>query len=46
MHHLVQELKEDGVIESAIFAIYLTNTDEQSKIHFGGYDQSIVSTLT
>ena len=42
MHLLVNEMKVDGIISKAMFGLYLTDTASQSKIHFGGYDESIV----
>ena len=42
MHLLVNELKKDGIIKSAVFAIYLTDTRGQSTMQFGGYDPEIV----
>lgn len=39
---LVNELKKDGVISKAMFGVYLTTTNQESKIHFGGFDQAIV----
>mmetsp|Transcript_14305 Transcript_14305/g.24345 ORF Transcript_14305/g.24345 Transcript_14305/m.24345 type:complete len:119 (+) Transcript_14305:677-1033(+) len=42
MHLLIDELKNDGVLEKAMFAVYLTFTTSQSKIQFGGYDKSLV----
>lgn len=42
MHLLVKELKVDGVIDKAMFGMYLADTETQSKIHFGGYDKDIV----
>lgn len=48
-HLFVQELKKDRVIDKAIFAIYLSIQDQKtykeinrSKIHFGGWDGTIV----
>ena len=31
-----------GAINRPVFSIYLTWLEEQSKIYFGGYDQSII----
>jgi len=42
VHLLVTQLKEDGIIEKAMFALYLTKIPAQSKMHFGGYDKAIV----
>ena len=42
-HLLVNELKKDGVIEKAIFSVYLTDLSGQSYMEFGSYDQAIVS---
>lgn len=42
IHLLVNELKKDGVISKAMFGIYLTEVTQDSKIHFGGYDQAFV----
>lgn len=42
MHLLVNEMKVDGIISKAMFGLYLTDTASKSKIHFGGYDESIV----
>ena len=42
MHLLVNELKKDGIIKEAVFAIYLTDTRGQSTMQFGGYDPEIV----
>jgi len=36
----------DGVIENSMFSIYLTNTTADSKIHFGGYDEELVTSMT
>ena len=38
IHILIDELKIDGVIDRAMFAMYLRDQSEQSKMHFGGYD--------
>lgn len=43
VHLLVNQLYQDEVIEKPIFALYLTEFTSQSKIHFGGYDKSIVN---
>ena len=40
----IKELKKNGVISEAIFALYLAETDTQSLMHIGGYDQTIVDT--
>ena len=42
MHLLVNELKIDGVIDKAMFGMYLADVETQSKMHFGGYDKNIV----
>ena len=42
IHLLVDELKNDGIIDKAMFSMYLTDETEQSKMHFGGYDLKIV----
>ena len=42
MHLLVDQLKQDGVISKAMFAMYLTDELSQSRVQFGGYDDSIV----
>ena len=42
IHLLVEELKNDKVIDHAMFAMYLRDKSEQSIVHFGGYDQSVV----
>eukprot|EP00356_Strombidium_inclinatum_P015291 CAMPEP_0170486476 /NCGR_PEP_ID=MMETSP0208-20121228/5488_1 /TAXON_ID=197538 /ORGANISM="Strombidium inclinatum, Strain S3" /LENGTH=83 /DNA_ID=CAMNT_0010760433 /DNA_START=857 /DNA_END=1108 /DNA_ORIENTATION=+ len=42
MHLLVNELKKDGILDKAMFGLYLTDTNADSKIHFGGYDLRIV----
>ena len=42
-HLLVNELKKDGVIEKAMFSIYLTDLSGQSYMEFGSYNQSIIS---
>ena len=42
IHLLINELKNDNIIDRAMFAMYLTDNTQQSKMHFGGYDQSIV----
>jgi hypothetical protein len=39
VHLLVNELVKDGVISKAQFGVYLTTTNQDSKIHFGGYDK-------
>ena len=44
VHLLVDELKNDGVIDQAMFAFDLrstTDTEHQSKVTFGGYDHAI-----
>ena len=38
IHILIDELKNDNIIERAMFAMYLRDQSEQSKMHFGGYD--------
>lgn len=42
IHLLVDELKKDGVIDRAMFAMYLADNTRKSFAHFGGYDQQIV----
>lgn len=42
VHLLVDELKKDGVIDRAMFAMYLADDRAKSFAHFGGYDQKIV----
>lgn len=38
-HWFVKELKKDRYLESAIFALYITDLEtSSSKIQFGGYD--------
>ena len=43
LHLLVNELEKDGVIDKAVFAVYLADTAHQSKITFGGYDTELAS---
>lgn len=38
IHILIEELKNDGIIDRAMFAMYLSDKSEVSKVHFGGYD--------
>lgn len=42
VHLLVDQLKADGVISKAMFALYLTEYTSQSRMQFGGYDQTII----
>jgi hypothetical protein len=42
IHLLVNELKKDGVIDRAMFAMYLADDRRKSVAHFGGYDPKIV----
>jgi len=42
LHLLVSELKKDKAITSSMFSLYLADRFDESKIQFGGYDQSIV----
>ena len=39
---LVDELKASGVIDKAVFAFYLTDYKDQSKMQFGGHDINLV----
>lgn len=44
VHLLVDELKNDGVIDKAMFAFDLrstADTSKESKVTFGGYDLAI-----
>lgn len=43
IHLLVNELKESGVIDRSMFAIYLADERRKSFAHFGGYDGQIVN---
>lgn len=36
-------MKEDGVINKTMFALYLAKLPAKSKMHFGGYDKEIVN---
>lgn len=38
VHLLVNQLKADGVIAKAMFAMYLTEYTSQSRMQFGGFD--------
>lgn len=38
----MDQLKIDGVIQQAMFAIYLADDRRKSFAHFGGYDRKIV----
>ena len=44
VHLLVTELKKDGVIDKAMFAVFLGEYYRKSKstVRFGGYDQNII----
>lgn len=42
IHLLIQELKNDNIIDKAMFSMFLTDTSQQSRMHFGGYDQTII----
>ena len=42
VHLLVDELKASGVIDKAVFAFYLTDYKDQSKMQFGGHDINLV----
>ena len=39
----IDELEEDGVISQRIFSVFLADTRTQSKVHFGGWDERIVT---
>ena len=43
VHLLINELKKDGIIDKALFAMYLTDYRKKSKMHFGGWDASILA---
>jgi hypothetical protein len=45
VHLLVTELKNDGIVDKAMFAVYLGDVYQKtskSKVSFGGYDESLV----
>lgn len=42
IHLLINELKNDGIIDKAMFSMYLTDNSQQSKMQFGGWDQTII----
>jgi len=50
VHLLINELKKDGIIDKALFSMYLTDYRKKSKIyrkkskmHFGGWDETILA---
>lgn len=43
VHLLINELKKDGIIDKALFAMYLTDYRKKSKMHFGGWDENILA---
>ena len=38
---LINQLKESGAIDEALFSIYISLNDNASKITFGGYELSL-----